>query len=224
MSNTSFNLAEFESLMALDNPIKSSKATRWERKAGQQQPLDRFIPNRSAMEKNDENFDRVDTSCDSSDSAKLFMANQSETNGSRVLAFKNKAPEVMEGYQNSMKVLYSAQPSKKGEVVKPTRHIASAPIRVLDAPDMLDDYYLNLLSWGSNNTLAVALSQSLYMWNASTGTINELMSLPEDSNDYVSSVAWIQQGDHIAVGTAESGVQLWDVQAGRYDPFVIKSL
>jgi hypothetical protein len=140
MSNTSYNLAEFESLMALDNPIKSSKATRWERKATQQ-PLDRFIPNRSAMEKNDENFDRVDASSDKCDHAKLILGNQTESNsGSRVLAFRNKAPEVMEEYQNSLKVLYSAQPSKKGETVKPTRHIASAPVRVLDAPDMLDDY------------------------------------------------------------------------------------
>lgn len=140
MSNTSFNLAEFESLMALDNPIKSSKATRWERK-GAQQPLDRFIPNRSAMEKNDENFDRADASSDKCEHTKLMLGNNSEsTTGSRVLAFKNKAPEVLGEYQNSLKVLYSAQPSKKSETVKATRNIPSAPVRVLDAPDMLDDY------------------------------------------------------------------------------------
>lgn len=79
---------------------------------------------------------------------------------------------------------------------------------------------LNLLSWGSNNTLAVALSQSLYLWDAATGSIKELMSLPQEGSDYVSSVSWIQQGNHIAVGTAESGVQLWDVQAGRYAYFL----
>ena len=32
-----------------------------------------------------------------------------------------------------------------------------APSRVLDAPDLLDDYYLNLTSWGANNCVAVAL-------------------------------------------------------------------
>lgn len=42
------------------------------------------------------------------------------------------------------------------------------------------------------------------------------MTLDNDSNDYVSSVSWIQQGgSHLAVGTATNGVQLWDVQAGR---------
>jgi cell division cycle protein 20 (cofactor of APC complex) len=88
--------------------------------------------------------------------------------------------------------------------------------RFQDAPDMLDDYYLNLLSWGSTNTLAVALSQCVYLWDASTGNIKELMNVDSDPNDYISSVSWIQQGgSHIAIGTATNTVQLWDVQAGK---------
>jgi hypothetical protein len=30
---------------------------------------------------------------------------------------------------------------------KPHRHIPALPERVLDAPELLDDYYLNLLDW-----------------------------------------------------------------------------
>lgn len=177
-----------------------------------------------------------------SEHAKLLLANTKEMNAdqassankSRVLAFKNKAPLPAEGYQNSLKILYSAQTVKK-EVVKTMRHIPSAPVRILDAPDILDDYCkftckidmflsiypiefldLNLLSWGSSNVLAVALSQCVYLWNAASGDIKELMTLDNDSNDYVSSVSWIQQGgSHLAVGTATNSVQLWDVQAGR---------
>lgn len=215
MNNTSYDLTEFESLMSLDNPINSSKATRWERKANQQQQLDRYIPNRSAMEKNDENFERSENT-ETSEHAKLILANQMDSKNSRVLAFKNKAPAPSEGHSNSLKVLYSTQSAKRGEVVKSTRHIASAPVRVLDAPSLLDDYYLNLLSWGSASQLAVALSQSVFLWDPVTSGTKELMSLDENSNDYVSCVSWIQEGgNHLAVGTAESGVQLWDVQAGR---------
>jgi len=29
--------------------------------------------------------------------------------------------------------------------------------RTLDAPDLVDDYYLNLLDWGSGNVLAITL-------------------------------------------------------------------
>ena len=55
------------------------------------------------------------------------------------------------------------------------------------------DYYLNLLSWSQNNLSSVALSQSVYLWDAASGSIKELMSL-QGAEDYVSSVAWIQQG------------------------------
>ena len=75
------------------------------------------------------------------------------------------------------------------------------------------DYYLNLLSWSQNNILSVALSQSVYLWGAALGGIKELMSL-QGAEDYVSSVAWIQQGgNHIAIGTSENTVELWDAEA-----------
>lgn len=38
------------------------------------------------------------------------------------------------------------------------RSIPSAPLRILDAPDLVDDYYLNLISWGHNNVSYCTLS------------------------------------------------------------------
>jgi len=206
--------------MALDNPIKS-QPTRWERKAQQQiSASDRYIPNRSGTDferstaLNNENKDKADDS----EHTRLLLANTKDRiDGSktRVLAFKNKAPTPMDGYQNSLKVLYSTQGAKK-EIVKANRQISSAPVRILDAPDMLDDYYLNILSWSSTNVLAVALSQCVYLWDATTSDIKELMNVDSNPGDYISSVSFIQEGgSHLAVGTASNTVQLWDVQAGR---------
>uniref|UniRef100_K3X281 CDC20/Fizzy WD40 domain-containing protein n=1 Tax=Globisporangium ultimum (strain ATCC 200006 / CBS 805.95 / DAOM BR144) TaxID=431595 RepID=K3X281_GLOUD len=98
---------------------------------------------------------------------------------------------------------------------KLNRYVPSAPIKVLDAPELMNDYYLNLLSWGSNNVLAVALGQCVYLWNAESGEIDELMALEGD--DYVSSVQWSDVGgsSHLAIGTSESVVQLWDVAAQK---------
>ena len=137
------DLAEFENMMSLDTHVKSNVATRWERKASQvQQPSsssDRYIPSRCGMESIDLSVDREDiVASATSEHAKLVVANTLDQ-GARALSYKNKAPAPAEGYQSSLKVLYSAQGAKK-EVVKPTRHIPSAPIRILDAPDMLDDY------------------------------------------------------------------------------------
>lgn len=135
--------------------------------------------------------------------------------GHRVLAFQHKAPAPEEGYQNGLKVLYSQNKARTGMAgsgrARATRHIPSAPARVLDAPDLLDDYYLNLLSWGANDILAVALGSAVYLWNAKSGDITELLNLEGD--DYVSSVSWMAGGNHVAVGTAGGETQLWDTTA-----------
>jgi hypothetical protein len=39
--------------------------------------------------------------------------------------------------------------------------IPKSPDKILDAPDIVDDYYLNLLDWSPMNVLAVALGQSV---------------------------------------------------------------
>jgi cell division cycle protein 20 (cofactor of APC complex) len=73
----------------------------------------------------------------------------------------------------------------------------------------MDDYYLNLLSWGSSNTIAVALHQSVYLWNAADGRVDELTTL-DGPDDYITSVQWSQKDNTLAVGTSGNVVQLWD--------------
>lgn len=34
---------------------------------------------------------------------------------------------------------------------------------ILDAPDIRDDYYLNLIDWGNNDVLTVALNDTVYL-------------------------------------------------------------
>lgn len=86
--------------------------------------------------------------------------------------------------------------------------------RTLDAPDILDDYYLNLLDWGSRNVLSIALGDTVYLWDASDGTTSELVIIDEESGP-VTSVKWAPDGRHIAVGLNNSEVQLWDSTANR---------
>lgn len=90
------------------------------------------------------------------------------------------------------------------------RKINAAPTRILDAPELVDDYYLNLISWGRDNILAVALGQCVYLWNAASGEINHLLTLA-GADDYVTSVQWCdneRNSNYIAVGTNLGPVQL----------------
>ena len=49
-----------------------------------------------------------------------------------------------------------------------SRKIPKAPFKVLDAPELQDDFYLNLLDWSALNLLAVGLGSAVYLWNACT--------------------------------------------------------
>ena len=114
---------------------------------------------------------------------------------------------------NSLSGLYSSNAGEgagaEGAKRKVFRHIPQAPDKILDAPAMVDDYYLNLLSWSAKNVLAVALGQSVFLWNASTGGIQELMKASSE-DDYVTAVAWAEDGQHVAVGLSDSTVGIFD--------------
>lgn len=124
---------------------------------------------------------------------------------SKILTFKQKAPKPPEGYVNSLRVLYSQNVSQISEQRKRViRHIPQTPDRILDAPELVDDYYLNLVDWSHENILAVALGPSVYLWNANTGDIQELCSIPQD--EMICSVSWVPDGHHLAIGTSMKDV------------------
>lgn len=179
---------------------------------------DRFIPNRNTTQFEVGHFLVTNKSNSSSDapispSKEQFQKAMNENlNGpaveSKIIGYQQRPPELPEGAGSQLKVLYSM--TTPGTNTKSLRHIPQAPERILDAPEMLDDYYLNLLDWSSQNILAVCLGSSVYLWNATSGDIQQLMEM-ENSTDYVSSLAWMNEGNHLAVGTSTSEVQLWDV-------------
>ena len=195
---------------------------------------DRFIPNRAAMDMEKSSHailssssyegessigERTDSEVVSEDEELTMNSVASDMSEyktsvlgiddskSRILSFADKAPPPKGDTVNNLQVLYSASTTSrknKSATKLVTRHIPSAPTRILDAPDLLDDYYLNLLSWSDTNVLAVALSQTVYLWNAETGAIDELCNVEGEGPDaHISSVSWIQEGGgHLAVGTS----------------------
>lgn len=120
-----------------------------------------------------------------------------------------------------------------------SRYVSRTPERILDAPELKDDYYINVLDWSvRDNVLAVALGNSVYLWNADTGVTHTLSptrlattsssSLSSSSSggggggseaEYVSSVRWVRgsngsmgSSQYLAIGTSGGTVQLWDCQ------------
>ena len=102
--------------------------------------------------------------------------------------------------QDSQRFLLSPQ--------KKPRQILKVPYRVLDAPDLLDDFYLNLVDWGLQDVLAVGLGDAVYLWDGLTQLVERLCVL--ENKEKVTSVSWIGSGTHLAVGTLRGLVEIWD--------------
>ena len=172
----------------------------------------------------------------------------------RILAFSGRQPQ--QSTEPPLRLLYNANREAAMQPRKHTRHIPQSPERILDAPDLLDDYYLNLLDWNAQNILGaahsapdpppahtqplrtacapllvclsacpctgaaspwpraragVALSDSVYLWNAGNGGITQLMQT-QGEGSHVTSVAWSQKSSLMAIGTSNNEVQLWDAE------------
>ncbi|CAF2592792.1 unnamed protein product [Rotaria sp. Silwood2] len=107
---------------------------------------------------------------------------------------------------------------------KSIRRIPKVPYKVLDAPDLQDDFYLNLIDWSTSNVLSVGLGACVYLCNAQTNNVQLLCDLthtqlPSGSNnqssiagsDTVTSVAWADWSNILAVGTHRGHVHIYDV-------------
>ena len=109
---------------------------------------------------------------------------------------------------------YSVNPTFK-------RKINLTPERILDAPNLVDDYYLNLLEWGASNILAVALGPEIYLYNGDTSETSLLMSILQDENEnmnnsilnnnIITSLSWMNNGIGIGVGLPTGVLEIWDV-------------
>lgn len=95
------------------------------------------------------------------------------------------------------------------------RKIQKTPIRILDAPNLVDDYYFNILDWGKENIIAVALSNEIYLWNNDNLQTSLLMKYEnkdnDDMNNYITSLSWMNNGICLGVGLPNGAIQLWDI-------------
>lgn len=181
---------------------------------------DRFITSRSAMnlkvsqynlsKENDSSTISGNTQRQVTGSLSESLFSTSSVDECKILACRTKAPEPKAGYENRLSVLYSQNLAQK--VQKPSRHIPTVANRILDAPDMLDDYYLNLLDWSKSNKLAIALGSAVYIWSAESG---DIVSLYDEPGINITSLSWSVGGQYLSICNDDCNVQLWDVSASK---------
>ncbi|ORY31623.1 WD40-repeat-containing domain protein [Naematelia encephala] len=101
---------------------------------------------------------------------------------------------------------------------KGVRQIARTPFKVLDAPELADDFYLNLVSWSTSNVLGVGLNSSVYLWSAQTSKVTKLCDMTtttaggEEISDSITGIEWTNRGSTLAIGTNRGSVEIWDAE------------
>ncbi|CAA6670016.1 unnamed protein product [Spirodela intermedia] len=166
---------------------------------------DRFIPNRSAMDFDMAFYLLTQTRKEKEKAAALashpgqtygkLLAERLLPNRNRILAFQARPPASS---STAEEVSFDHQP--KSDAVN---------------PGMADDYYLNVLDWGSRNILSIALGSTVHLWNGTDGSTWELMRA-EDDLGAAASVSWAPDGRYLALGLNGSDVQLWDADSSDW--------
>lgn len=173
---------------------------------------DRFIPSRS-------NFDELERGLESLKQKRTLESLDDENNENHVFS------KIL---QKNLKI--DRKPAKtfadltlldrddkfqlpKKYVKNQFRKISKSPFKVLDAPFLQDDYYLNIVDWSKDNSLAVGLGNSVYMWNFDNNQVNKITQL--DNYNSVSSVCWDRVESRLMIGTMNGMVQYWDIETKK---------
>ncbi|KAG5061456.1 hypothetical protein GYH30_002319 [Glycine max] len=186
---------------------------------------DRFIPSRSGSNFDLFNLPSPSSSEDSCSCSPYSTALRRALFGPDT-PDKFESPNIFRYKTETRKSMYSLSPTpftsqddllpgydNNHKPPKRPRKIPPSSFKVLDAPALQDDFYLNLVDWSSNNILAVALENSVYLWNASSSKVTKLCDLGID--DSVCSVGWAPLGTYLSVGSNSGKVQIWDVSQGK---------
>jgi cell division cycle 20-like protein 1 (cofactor of APC complex) len=109
---------------------------------------------------------------------------------------------------------YSILNNQKENENNTSRKIAQKPFKILPAPNLLDDFYLNLLDWSSNNDIAVALGNSVHLW-CMNQTSESILFTYDSPEKYVSSLIFSNDSSILAVGTSEGTIELYDLNKNK---------
>ena len=116
--------------------------------------------------------------------------------------------EVRALYQSNFNCLH--QLISTGADFENIRKIPQEPERILDAPNLTDNFYYNPLDWGSKNILSVCLGTYNYLWNYNNLETN-LLNRNKNEIEYCTS-SFMDNGVCIALGLSNGDIELWDIE------------
>ena len=88
------------------------------------------------------------------------------------------------------------------------RQISKTPYKILDAPNLMDDFYVNVIDWSINHNLAVGLGNTTYLWNFFTNEVEKIFEF--DFSNLMTSLGWDFRSETLALGSLTGQVNIFD--------------
>ena len=89
------------------------------------------------------------------------------------------------------------------------RKISSHAYKILDAPNLQDDFYLNVLDWSHQNLIGVGLENTLYTWSPTTNHTSKIIEL---DNEALISAVNFNHSNMLSMGENNGTVRIFDVE------------
>ncbi|KAL9420529.1 hypothetical protein AB3S75_038159 [Citrus x aurantiifolia] len=186
---------------------------------------DRFIPNRSLMNLDQAHGLLTNTTKEFrnpnfNDAYRQKVAENlnldSEGKPFRMLVFRGSPKSRRKSYRliDELRREDAEALRNSTEQIQCRRLLPKKEARILDAPNLRNDYYSNMMDWGRNNILAIALGLELYLWKQENGEVQKLLKVSGE-DDFPTSISWSQDAKTLAVGYMASKLQLWDAETSK---------
>jgi cell division cycle 20-like protein 1 (cofactor of APC complex) len=79
--------------------------------------------------------------------------------------------------------------------------------KILDAPNLLDDFYIHILSWSSNNIISIALNNDIYLLNYENNNVSKLCNF----ENQITSLNFCKKENFLAVGLNDGNLNVYDI-------------
>ena len=94
------------------------------------------------------------------------------------------------------------------------KSIPKTAYKVLDAPNLRDDFYLHLVDWSKEDLVAVGLDNKLYTWNAKYSEVSFISNL-DDYDNYYSSLAYNNDGKLLISSASDGNIYIRNVEKSK---------
>ena len=183
---------------------------------GRKSISDRFIPQRNSITLyNFATMSRQEVTA-AEDEETLVTKYQELLRANLTKAAPVKEKQHIFSYKAKKKKSSNNMTANRGVMVKNKRRsvldIPGSPYKILEAPGLEDNLYLNLLDWSSDNKLAVCLSNSIYVLDISTQAMTKVYEAYDCES--ICSIRWNPDGTNLAIGNVLGQLAIWDVEKG----------